>query len=476
MLYIGWQDFIPMMVTVPMKKNFLFAIVISGIALSSSFAQEAQEKKNSPEQIFNDRIMPIFRSEKPSSCIQCHLASVDLKNYILPSHEKTFVSLRDQGLIDLKNPEKSKILHLIAMGYKDADLDAKRIHEKMRAAELAAFTNWIKASCADEKMRKLPALEKSQQAKPAYADEVIRFTRKSRIVDSFTRKIWSQRMRCFPCHTPHQIGPRQKNARKAFEKWQSQFGEQMEIFKKTPEETMQYLIEESRKDQKGNLPLLNLEDPTKSLLVLKPMSKVPPKIDEKRTPTYKVPVYHLGGLKIHKDDHSYKSFVSWIEDYAKTTTGKYTSVKNLPADNWFPTQRILRIKDLPDEWAVGTTVQMFVYAKNNQDNLPVAFTQGTITRRKIANGALILLAPTDPAARQKWRKSRNRLPAGEYQVKVFVDRKKKLEKTPTAFLGPKEFAGQLSIKQAKWRVGFPKAEWISAKMLQPDNKKQLENR
>src|SRR5262245_10287972 len=65
--------------------------------------------------IFEQRIMPIFRSPQPSSCIQCHLSSVDLKNYILPSPEKTFVSLRDQGLIDLASPEKSKILTLIQM-------------------------------------------------------------------------------------------------------------------------------------------------------------------------------------------------------------------------------------------------------------------------------------------------------------------------------------------------------------------------
>jgi len=51
--------------------------------------------------LFEQRIMPIFRSPRPSSCVQCHLASVDLKNYILPSPEKTFLSLRDQGLIDL---------------------------------------------------------------------------------------------------------------------------------------------------------------------------------------------------------------------------------------------------------------------------------------------------------------------------------------------------------------------------------------
>src|ERR1700680_4985462 len=72
-----------------------------------------------PQQVFEKRIMPIFKSTNPSSCMQCHLAAVDLKNYILPSHEKTFLSLRDQGLIDMDNPEKSKLLQLIQMGESD---------------------------------------------------------------------------------------------------------------------------------------------------------------------------------------------------------------------------------------------------------------------------------------------------------------------------------------------------------------------
>ena len=41
---------------------------------------------------------------------------MELKNYILPSAEKTFLSLRDQGLIDLDAPEKSRILALTQMG------------------------------------------------------------------------------------------------------------------------------------------------------------------------------------------------------------------------------------------------------------------------------------------------------------------------------------------------------------------------
>src|SRR5438309_10371800 len=100
---------------------------------------------DSAEQVFEKRILPIFKSPNPSSCTQCHLAGVDLKNYILPSHEKTFLSLRDQGLIDLDQPEKSKILQLIQMGESDKS-PAALINAKMRQTEYEAFAEWIKSS------------------------------------------------------------------------------------------------------------------------------------------------------------------------------------------------------------------------------------------------------------------------------------------------------------------------------------------
>ena len=84
----------------------------------------------------NDRFLS---SPKPSSCVQCHLASVDLKNFILPTQEKTFASLRDQGLINLEKPAESKILKLIRMGERDLDKGASLIHARTRAAELEAF-------------------------------------------------------------------------------------------------------------------------------------------------------------------------------------------------------------------------------------------------------------------------------------------------------------------------------------------------
>ena len=78
-------------------------------ALPAAALAKAGDDGPTPAAIFEKRILPIFKSPQPSSCVDCHLAGVDLKNYILPSHEKTFLSLRDQGLIDLAKPDESRI-------------------------------------------------------------------------------------------------------------------------------------------------------------------------------------------------------------------------------------------------------------------------------------------------------------------------------------------------------------------------------
>ena len=130
------------------------------LAPIASFGEEKDDPSGQPTplELFEQRIMPIFKSPQPASCVQCHLAAVDLKSYILPSHERTFLSLRDQGLIDLSAPEKSKILRLIQMGEKDRDKESRLLHEKVRKAEYEAFAAWITACCQDPKLRELPPL------------------------------------------------------------------------------------------------------------------------------------------------------------------------------------------------------------------------------------------------------------------------------------------------------------------------------
>src|SRR5205823_5911469 len=82
-------------------------------------AAPAARAADDPSKVFEERILPIFKSPDPSSCVRCHLAAVDLKSYILPSAKDTFLALRDQGLIDLDKPEESKILKLINRGAGD---------------------------------------------------------------------------------------------------------------------------------------------------------------------------------------------------------------------------------------------------------------------------------------------------------------------------------------------------------------------
>ncbi|MBC8291207.1 MAG: hypothetical protein H8E37_12915 [Planctomycetes bacterium] len=460
-----------------MRRRFAETTAVLTLLVASAGSILAADL--TPADVFDARILPIFRSSKPSSCVQCHLSSVDLKQYILPSHEKTFLSLRDQGLVDLKEPKNSKILTLISMGEKDLDKGAKLIHEKMRKAEFEAFASWIEACAKDEALCSLPPLTAAERAQPEHPVEVIRHARKSRLVDSFVRNVYSQRFRCFPCHTPNDIDP--KNPRHAapiknMKKFKEQFPQvvdRMDIFKETPEATLAYLIERSRKTIDGNVPMLNLRDPKNSLLVLKPLSKLPPKGEDGKITVPKSAslenMAHMGGLKMHHDDQSYKSFVTWIQDYSKVVQGKYKSVDELPTDNWFATKLIVRVLQTPAAWEAGTPVQLFVHSWNSKKESwaekPIAFTQATVTPRHMVNGALFLLAPQNREATKDWSRENAKLPRGRYLVKAYVDSGKKLAVDPTALLTESDFYGQAELRSARWREGFRQAESINGGSL-----------
>lgn len=447
----------------------LIASIVLLAACSTGFADE--QPKADALGLFEQRIMPIFKSKRPSSCVQCHLSAVDIKNYILPSHTDTFVALRDQGLVDVKDPMKSKILTLIKMGEKDLDKGARLIHERTRKAEYEAFKSWIMACCSDPEFAKLPASSKVASVGPEKPIEIVRHARKSRVVESFTRNIWSQRMRCFPCHTPHELdhaNPKHKVLFERNEKLLKQFGEKMNIFQKTPEETMARLISSSRRTVPDRYPLINITDPKKSLLLLKPTSKLPQKKDDGtfEQPSSFDPVSHMGGLKMHVNDQSYKSFMIWLQDYSATVGDKYVDLKDLPVDNWVPTKRVIRIKDVPAAWGEHSVVQVFVHAKSDTKDgwskEPVAFTQGTITPRRMIVGALSLIRLH--RAKPVGDRAPFALRPGKFLIKVYVDSKDRVSADPAVLLGPEELVGQAEIN-AHWQIGFPKAETISASAI-----------
>jgi hypothetical protein len=228
------------------------------------------------------------------------------------------------------------------------------------------------------------------------------------------------------------------------------------------------MITSSRRKSTKHLPMLNLQEPTQSLLVLKPTAKLPPKRadGEFEKPSSLAPVSHMGGLKMHVDDQSYKAFVAWIEDYARIARQEYRSSADLPRDNWYPSKHVLRIKDVPANWEALSRVQLFVHPRDPEGQQwspePIAFTQSLVTPRRFVNGSLFLLKPEQ--GRDGWQREGVTLDPGRYQIRIYLDTKGKLAQQPTLFLEQDDYRGAIEI-DAQWAEGFKDAEVVSAASL-----------
>lgn len=384
-------------------------------------------RAETPEDVFAKRIVPIFKSPNPSSCVQCHLSGVDLKDYIRPTHRETFLSLRDQGLVDLDHPEKSKILHLIDMG-KDAK-KATDIQKKNREAEFEAFAAWVKASCADKELRDAPKLKAAELARPAKPDAVIRHARQDRVQDSFENTVWALRFRCVSCHTEDGAAERAKK------KPTESVGEHMAWIRTTPEETLAYLVRSK---------LIDAKKPEKSLILLKPLH------DD---------VKHGGGVKFLVGDQGYKAFRSFLDDYAAVVNDTYSKANELPTKPkliQFGTQSWLKIQNTPPAWADKyVAVKLFAWNKtsNAWDTNPIATTD-----RKVWGGGklwqhnLTLLTAPDSEDAKKWKVGKPILASGKYLMKVYLDADDKLAKDWKAELSEADYVGQ-AVVESKWPTG-----------------------
>lgn len=387
--------------------------------------------------VFEQRIMPIFKSPNPSSCTECHLAGVDLKNYILPSHEKTFLSLRDQGLIDFKNPLDSKILRLIAMGG-GTNQGAALISAKVRDAEYNAFAEWIKASSNDPELRNAPKLQPTEVAKPPRPNEVIRHARMDRVLVSFEQNVWSQRFRCSGCHSSS--GSENK-------KLAAENGEDVTWIKDSAEATMKYLIGSDN---------LNVEKPDRSRLLLKPLNEVK----------------HGGGQKMLPGDMTYKAFRTFLEDYANTVKDRYASALALPKANvanaTFGTEIWFKITDTPPEWAerlLQVDVHAWNAASNSWEAEPIAVSDRAVWGKgKLWQHSLVLTAAQDSARGKQWRNSKPSLAPGRYLIKTYVDTNERLKRDWQSVLGESEYVGE-AVVETKWPSAYGRMTSIPAKQL-----------
>lgn len=398
----------------PVKQESTTNSGRAGVVLAGE-TQAAGTPSSEALAIFEKRILPIFQAQKPSSCTECHLSGVDLKDYIRPSQEKTFAALVAGGLIDVDNPDDSKILRFINRRPEKPNL----ITDRVRKQEFEAFRAWIRAAVKDPQL--LAVRAENEPIGPQLPDAVIRHARKDRVLASFIENVWGEVGRCAACHSPDR---NQKQVRR--------WGEQVSWIKlRDPEATMQYMIEHK---------IINADEPEKSLLLTKPTMQVE----------------HGGGQKIVVGDQTYKHFRRFIDDYAATVNGRYTSASQLPkpsdevsvvSDIW------LKLVDVPARFDKKLLqVDLYRMTDAGWSKFRVATSDRLVFGPKhLWQHSLSLTAPRD----SRWAREihSRRLPPGRYLIKIYIDRTGKLAKDYTATLGDDDFIGQVEVR-SNWPRGY----------------------
>jgi mono/diheme cytochrome c family protein len=384
-------------------------------SLVESYDESPQFTSNdSSLAIFEKRILPIFQSAKPSSCAECHLSGVDLKQYIRPTQQQTFASLVSAGLIDVAKPDESKILTFISRRPEKTSL----VTDEIRQVEFEAFRTWVRAAVSDST---LIADKDVQPIGPQLSEEIIRHARKDRVLASFVENVWTEVGRCAACHSPDQ---NQKQVK--------EHGEQVSwITLRDPQATLNYMLEAD---------LIDTDEPEKSLLLMKPTMQIK----------------HGGGQKMVIGDRSYMQFRRFIDDYKAIVQGKYATSEQLPeqsnevsvvTDIWF------KIEGVPAKYD-KMLLQVDLYQQTDSgwsehrvatSDRPV-FGGGNLWQHSLS---LTAQRGTDWATQIAAVK----LPSGKYLVKLYIDQTGKLQKDFTAELNEQDLVGEVEL-ESQWPAGY----------------------
>ena len=369
----------------------------------------------SAREVFKQRILPIFRSSKPSSCTECHLGAVDLKDYISRDQAQTFASLRKAGLVNLDNPDESKILTLIQMSEKESS----PLTREMRIKEYEAFQAWLREAVKDPALA--TAKVRGKPAAPSAPVEVIRHARKDRLLASFVENIWSERMRCINCHGPGEPPVPKQQAKKR--EWIKKYGEKVLIWLKdgSPKEAMDHLLK-SR--------VINLKQPAKSLILTKPTTQVK----------------HEGGKKMTPGDRAYRQFLRFVRDYAMIRANKYRSEKQLPG--YVKTGQWLRVRGVPSQRFVLMQVDIHRVERGRPSREPFARAIGGVGRGTWQAPVELLVSRTSKEFEELAKTKK--LPPGSYQLRFYVDVRSKLQRSPFYRFGAQDLSGVEEISANNW--------------------------
>lgn len=260
--------------------------------------------------LFERRIRPLLEPDRPASCQRCHLPGIDLNLAISGQDDcNRLACLSEQGLVDLDNPSGSKLLDWIARGHR-ADAASTSALAKQ---EYEAVATWLDfgARCqvptckpsADPCGYGIPALDMGgdlemsvdvdmavDMTPPPPPPPLVRESygcEQPQLTAAFTDHIWPDRGRCQHCHA---AGPNGNMIPGMPLVWMSARKDDVGAA-----QTVELIFE--YKDR-----LLDLGEPSKSLLLLKPLD------------LSLGGVTHSGGPKFTKaDDETYWAMLSWIK-------------------------------------------------------------------------------------------------------------------------------------------------------------------
>lgn len=260
--------------------------------------------------LFERRIKPLLEPDRPASCQRCHLPGIDLSLAIAGQDDcDRLACLDEQGLVDLKDPRASKLLDWIARGH---GADAASTSALARQ-EYEAVATWLDfgARCqvptctpsADPCRYGLPtpdmsgdldlgdgvdmAVDMAPPPPPPPLDKESYGCEPPQLTAAFTDHIWPDRGRCQHCHA---AGPNGNMIPGMPLVWMSARKDEVGAA-----QTVELIFEYKQR-------LLDLEEPSKSLLLLKPLALSLGGVE------------HSGGPKFTKaDDETYWAMLSWIK-------------------------------------------------------------------------------------------------------------------------------------------------------------------
>lgn len=247
-------------------------------------------------ELFERRIAPLLDPDKLTTCNQCHLSGVDLGLYAQGDACATMACMVESGIVDLAAPDDSLVLDWILRADPASDL----IDDDVIEAEHSAMREWIEFNarcggtvCApvenpcDKKPVETCELPSSGSGAPRKPFDDPGDCSDLTLEEGFAALVYPWRGRCYPCH---------------FDSYTDGAADAPRWLVDGPcdvgaARTLRQVIDDG---------LLDPNDPSQSLLLLKPLAESVGG------------VMHGGHDKFATmDDPAYLDFLQWIERWAE---------------------------------------------------------------------------------------------------------------------------------------------------------------